>query len=120
MSKNSLIRRVVAFIVLLSASSAAPRPRRSNNSEFAADLCEFVERELQFVARVSGSDDRPDARFVARDRRERDALGEDAFVEQTVRQLHGARAFADDHRRDRALAEAGVEAEPAQAGLEEP
>ena len=54
---------------------------------------------------VRGRDDRPHAGLVARDGREGDALREDALVEQPVRQLHRQRAVADDHRRDRALAE---------------
>ena len=83
-------------------------------------LREHVERELQLVARVRGRDDGADARLVARDGRKRDALREDALLEQPVRQLHRQRALADDHRRDRALAQAGVEAERLQAGLEEP
>ena len=49
----------------------------------------------------------------------RDALREDALLEQPIRQLHRQRAVADDDRRDRALADAGVEAERLQARLEE-
>ena len=40
--------------------------------------------------------------------------------EQAVRQLHRQRAVADDDRGDRAFAQAGVEAERLQSGLEEP
>ena len=50
----------------------------------------------------------------------RDALREHARFEQVIRQLHRQRSVADDDRRDRALAEAGIEAERVQARLEEP
>ena len=43
--------------------------------------------------------------------READALGEHALLEQPIGQRHRERRLADDHRRDRALAGARVEAE---------
>ena len=61
--------------------------RTSDDPQLPADLAERVERELQLVARVRRGDDRPHARLVARDGRERDALREDAFLEQPIREL---------------------------------
>ena len=49
-----------------------------DDSEFASDVAERVERELQLVARMRGGDDRADARLVARHGREADALREHA------------------------------------------
>ena len=64
--------------------------------------------------------ERADARFVARDGRKRDALREHAFLKQPIRQLHRKGALTRDHRRDRTLAEAGVESERFEPFLEEP
>ena len=89
------------------------------NSERPADAAEHVECELQILARMRGGDDGPHARFVARDGRKRDALREDAGLEQPIRQRHRRGAVADEDRRDRALADAGVEAQRRQARLEE-
>src|SRR5207249_5971463 len=90
------------------------------DSELAADFRERVERELQLVAGVRGGDDRADASLVARDGRIADPLCEDAFLKQPVRQLHRERPLAGDDRRNGTLAQAGVEAQRLQAGLEEP
>src|SRR5699024_1521035 len=93
--------------------------RTSDDAEFAADLAEDVERELQFLARVRCRDDGPDAGLVAGDGGKGKALREDPFFEQAVRQLHRQRALAGGDRRERALADSGVEAELLQTGLEE-
>src|SRR3989442_10369387 len=87
--------------------------------ELLADLAEHVERELQLVARVRRRDDRSDARLLGRYGWKRDALREHALPEEPIRQLHRERAVADDDRRDRALAQAGVEAERIEARFEE-
>src|SRR5258706_4464272 len=55
-------------------------------SQLLTDLLERVERELQFVMRVRGRHDRPDARFALGHRRERDALREHALGKQSIRQ----------------------------------
>ena len=69
---------------------------------------------------MRGGDDRADASLVARDRRKSDPLREHAFLKQPVRQLHRERPVAGDDRRNGTLAQAGVEAQRLQAGLEEP
>src|SRR5919201_297888 len=91
-----------------------------HDSKLSADMAEDVEGELQFVACVCRGHNRADAGLVARDRRVADTLREHAFLEQTVRQLHRQRGFADDNRRDWALARSRVEPEGLQARLEEP
>ena len=63
--------------------------------------------------------DRADARPVPRYGRKRNALREDAVGEEPIRQRHRQRAVPDDHRCDRALADAGVEAELDEPLLEE-
>ena len=68
-----------------SASSA-------DDSELASYVAEGVEGKLQLVARMRGGHDGPDARLVARHRREADALGEDAARKQPIRQRHRQRA----------------------------
>src|SRR5207245_2351800 len=89
-----------------------------DQSQLLPNLLERVERELQVLARVRGGDDGADASLVAGDGGEAEALREDAFREKPIRQLHGDRRFADDHRRDGTLAEPRVEAEVAQSRFE--
>src|SRR5206468_8407670 len=86
-------------------------PSCGDDSELPPNLAEHVERELELLARMNSRHDRADARFVAGHSRIRNTLREHALFEQTVRQLHRQRAVADDNRRDRALAEAGIESE---------
>src|SRR5207245_1263934 len=86
--------------------------------DLVADFGEGVERELQLFARMRRRHDRANPRLVSRNRRKSDSLRENAFFEQSVRQLHRQRGVTDDHRRDRTLAEAGVEAERLQPCLE--
>ena len=72
-------------------------------SHRSANTLEDIQCFLKIGARVRGGDDRANAAFVARDGREGDALGKNAGGEQPIRELHGPRALADDHRRDRRL-----------------
>src|SRR5262245_55202681 len=89
------------------------------DAELAADRGETVERELQLVVRVRGGHDRPHARLVLRDGWKRNALREHALLEEPIRERHRQRPVADDHRRDRTLAGARIEAEIGQTFLEE-
>src|SRR5580765_2058643 len=87
-------------------------------AEIPANGGKDVEGKLQFVPGMSGRDDGPHPRLVARDGREPDSLRKDAFREQCVGQLHGQGALADDDRGDRAFAQSGVESERREPGLE--
>ena len=83
-------------------------------------MTECVEGKLQFVARVCGGNDRADARLIARHGGEADPLSEDPACEQAIRQRHGARSVADDHRSNWTFAHARVEPELCQTRLEKP
>src|SRR6187549_3910182 len=96
------------------------RSTSSDQAQLFADPFEGVQRVLQILARVRGGHERPDSGLVARDGREGDRLGEHALLEQAVRKSIGFGAVAGDHRRDRALAQAGVEAKTLEACFEEP
>src|SRR4029079_16891341 len=90
-----------------------------DDAQLQTDLLERIECELQLVAAMRGGDNRADARCVAGDGRKRDALREHPFCEEPVGERHRKRAVTEDDRRDRALAEAGVEPQRLEACLEE-
>ena len=96
-------------------SSRPPQMSRSSRPT----VCERIEAGLEIVARVLAGHDRAHAGLAQRDGREDDRRGEDAALEQPGRELLRLRLVAGDDRRDRRLADAGVEAELLQARLEE-
>src|SRR5437868_5084941 len=85
------------------------RPPALHYTQFPSHLTECLERELELLGCVRRGHNRSHARPIARDGRKCDALHEHTFLKEPVRQLHRERAVADNHRRDRALAEARIE-----------
>src|SRR5438128_8544161 len=109
------------FIAAASRSTSARRSfMASHEMQLAADLGKDVEGTLQILARMRGRDDRPDAGLVPRHGRKPDALREHPVGKQAIGERHRQGAVTDDHRGDRALAHAGVEAQRPQTCLEEP
>ena len=92
---------------------------RLDDIEFLADSLEDGEGFCKLFIGVKGSDYGAYAAFIGGDGREDDTLGEDAFLEEAVAELHGECAFTDDDGGDWRFALAGVEAKLFEASLEE-
>ncbi len=90
-----------------------------DNLQFLANLLKDVQRFGQFIAGMQSSDDGTDAAFIRRNRGIDNALGKDAFLEETLTKLHSQGTFANDHRCDGGLAVPRIEAKLLQVVLEE-
>ena len=114
--RRSVITGVIPALTLHAGRQCArPVFPQLENSEIPPDGSKCLERETKLLLRVSGGDDRADARLVAGHGRKADALREHAGVEQPVRQPHRQGRVTDDHGRDRTVAHPRVETEDRQA-----
>src|SRR5262245_16321341 len=89
------------------------------DSKLPPDIGKGLECQLQLGSCMRSSHDGANPGLVVRHSRESDALGEDPLLEQAIGQSHRQSGFADDHRSDRAFAEAGIEAERTETVFEE-
>ena len=86
-----------------------------DETQLVADRVEGLERLVELGVGVGRGDDRAQARLVDGDGREDDRLGEDALLDQPLRESAGRVGVAHHDRRDRRLGAAGVEAEARRA-----
>src|SRR6185295_13864736 len=97
---------------------ASPRSGSADDFEASPHLFEDGEGAVQLLFGVRRRHDRAEAGLPLRDGRKADSLGEEAALEEAVREFHREIGLAHEDGRDRSLADSGVEPQALQPVLE--